>query len=47
MEKDKSFQAWTKESELLKENGFDSGQSCVLLNGSMIQKHFAKSLTLG
>ena len=54
MEKADTFQAWTKQHELsdstvevLKENGFDSVQSCELLNGSMIQKHFAKSLTLG
>jgi len=45
---------WAKKYELadttiqtLQENGFDSLQSCGLLNTSMIQKHFAKLLTLG
>ena len=54
MEKAETSQAWTKQHELsdstvevLKENGFDSAQSCELLNGSTIQKHFAMSLTLG
>ena len=54
MDKAKEFQEWVLEYELsestvkaLQENGFDSTQSCELLNSAMIQKHFAKALTLG
>ena len=54
MAKAQTFQDWTIQHELsdttvtaLKENGFDSVQSCELLNTAMIQKHFSKSLTLG
>ena len=54
MDKAKEFQEWVLKYELtestvkaLQENGFDSTQSCELLNSTMIQKHFAKALTLG
>ena len=54
MAKAQTFQDWKIQHELtdttvtaLKENGFDSVQSCELLNTAMIQKHFSKSLTLG
>ena len=54
MDKAQTFQDWTIQHELsdrtvtpLKENGFDSVQSCELLNTAMIQKHFSESLTLG
>ena len=54
MAKSQTFQDWNIQHELsdttvtaLKENGFDSVQSCELLNTAMIQKHFSKSLTLG
>ena len=54
MAKAQTFQDWNIQHELsdttvtaLKENGFDSVQSCELLNTAMIQKHFSKSLTLG
>ena len=54
MDKAKEFQEWVLKYELsestvkaLQENGFDSTQSCELLNSAMIQKHFAKALTLG
>ena len=53
MDKAKEFQEWVLKYELsestvkaLQENGFDSTQSCELLNSAMIQKHFAKALTL-
>ena len=54
MDKAMEFQDWVQKFELsestvkaLQENGFDSTQSCELLNSTMIQKHFAKALTLG
>ena len=54
MDKAKEFQDWVQKFEpsestvkALHENGFDSTQSCELLNSTMIQKHFAKTLTLG
>ena len=54
MDNAQTFQDWTKQHELsditaktLNDNGFDSIQSCKLLNTAMIEKHFAKSLTLG
>ena len=54
MDKAKEFQEWVLKYELsestvkaLQENGFDSTQSCELWNSAMIQKHFAKALTLG
>ena len=54
MDDAQTFEDWTKQHELsdttvktLQDNGFDSIQSCKLLNTAMIQKHFAKSLTLG
>ena len=53
MAKAQTFQDWTIQHELsdttvtaLKENGFDSVQSCELLNTAMIQKHFSKSLKI-
>jgi len=49
-----SFKDWTTKYELsdstveyLKDNGFDSVQSCELLSTAIIQKNFAKSLSLG
>ena len=54
MDNAKEFQDWVLKFELsestvkaLQENGFDSTQSCELLNSTMIHKHFAKALTLG
>ena len=54
MDKAKEFQEWVLRYELsestvkaLQENGFDSTQSCELLNSAMIQNHLAKALTLG
>ena len=54
MDKAKEFQEWVLKNKLsestvkaLQENGFDSTQSCELLNSAMIQKHCPKALTLG
>ena len=54
MDKAKAFQDWVQKFELsestvkaLQENGFYSTQSCEPLNSMMIEKHFAKALTLG